>query len=84
MKYIWEKQDIHVGRRVDSRNRNERYIIGYEPGRNHEDGNLILVSLADGLMATKDHTEVSLAEYLNEREDKRGGFRPVDIREDDR
>lgn len=45
MKYIWEPQDIHVGRQVDSHNRAERYMIGYDPSRDTEKGNLLLVSL---------------------------------------
>lgn len=83
MKYTWEPCDIRVGRHVDSHNRAERYIIGYDPRRSSAEGNLILVSFRDGNMVTQGHSEVSLAEYLSERENNRGGFRPVDIREDD-
>ncbi|MBW6122578.1 hypothetical protein KZ843_06685 [Pseudomonas aeruginosa] len=84
MKYTWEECDIHVGRHVDSHNRAERYVIGYDPRRNHEDGNLTLVSLRDGMQITQEHTEASLADYLNDkRSDVSYGFRPVDIRQND-
>ncbi|HEJ2342365.1 TPA: hypothetical protein ACKQHR_001591 [Pseudomonas aeruginosa] len=83
MKYIWEACDIHEGRKVDSHNRAERYLIGYEPQRDAETGNLILVSLRDGMQITKEHTSSSLAEYLNESGTSNGGFRPVDIHLED-
>lgn len=81
MKYTWEPRDIIAGRIVDSYNRTEQYIIGYEVGTS--DDRLLLVSLTDGMIFTKGHTEESMAEYLNERENNRGGFRPTDIRKDD-
>jgi hypothetical protein len=81
MKYIWEAVDIIGGRQVENCSRTERYIIGYEIGY-QKDGRLILVSLTDGMLFTKDHTEESLAEYLNCKGDTRRAFKPVDIRED--
>lgn len=83
MKYIWEACDIHAGRPVDSHNRAERYVIGYDPRRNHENGNLNLVSMRDGMQITQEHTEVSLAAYLNGKEGVYGGYRPVEVCQDD-
>lgn len=85
MKYTWEECDIHVGRQVDSHNRAERYVIGYDPRRNHEDGNLTLVSLRDGMQLTQEHTAASLADYLSGKGSSSSAYayRPVDIRNDD-
>lgn len=85
MKYTWEECDIHVGRQVDSHNRAERYVIGYDPRRNHEDGNLTLVSLRDGMQLTQEHTAASLADYLSDKgsENSRYAYRPVDILQGD-
>lgn len=81
MKYTWEPQDIITGRTIDSYNRSEQYLIGYEVGTS--DNRLLLISLKDGMIFTKGHTETSMAEYLNERDHGRGGFRPTDVRRDD-
>lgn len=78
MKYIWEPQDIHVGRQVDSHNRAERYMIGYDPSRDTEKGNLLLVSLRDGMVTDIGMTAADLAKRFNE-----DSMRAVCVREDD-
>lgn len=78
MKYQWEAQDVVVGRQVDSHNRAERYMIGYDASINTGDGNLLLVSLRDGMLAEKGVTAESLAKRLND-----AGMRAVCIREND-
>lgn len=78
MKYQWEAQDVVVGRKVDSHNRAERYILGYDVSINTEDGNIILVSLRDGMLAKNGLTAEAMAEHLND-----AGMRAVCIREDD-
>ncbi|MFT3987160.1 hypothetical protein [Aestuariivirga sp.] len=65
MKYTWERDDIIVGRLVDTSNRTERSIIGYDLIRDAADGNLALVSLRDGLVIIRDLTAEALAEHLN-------------------
>ncbi|MGI0646779.1 hypothetical protein ACRCPS_17340 [Pseudomonas aeruginosa] len=81
MRYNWEPCDITCGRQVDSHNRAERYVIGYDPSRNHENGNMILYSLRDGMLVTKDHTLASMAAYLNDPAER--AFRPVAVAEGD-
>lgn len=77
MKYQWEAQDVVAGRKVDSHNRAERYMIGYDASIN-TDGNLLLVSLRDGMLVEKGATAEALAQRMNE-----SGMRAVCIREDD-
>lgn len=78
MKYLWETHDVVAGRQVDSHNRAERYIIGYDVSLNECRGNLILVSLRDGMLARKEFTHKEMARYLTE-----SGMRPVGISEED-
>ncbi|HDV6123122.1 TPA: hypothetical protein RJN57_000626 [Pseudomonas aeruginosa] len=78
MKYQWEAQDVVAGRKVDSHNRAERYMIGYDASINSENGNLLLVSLRDGMLVEKGVTAEALAQRMNE-----SGMRAVCIREDD-
>jgi hypothetical protein len=78
MKYQWEAQDVVAGRHVDSHNRAERYMIGYDASINTEDGNLLLVSLRDGMLVEKGVTAAALAQRMNE-----SGMRAVCIREND-
>lgn len=73
MKFTWEEQDIKCGRKVDSHNRSERSIIGYDPSAvGHE--RMALISLSDGMMVVKDKTVAELAVWLNEAKS-----RPVEI-----
>lgn len=74
MLYQWEEHDICCGRQVDSHNRAERYMIGYDPTVMSEEGNRILVSLRDGMLATAGLTESAMADHLNEAK-----MRPVDV-----
>lgn len=78
MKYLWEAQDVAVGRKVDSHNRAERYMIGYDVSIDTEAGNLLLVSLRDGMLAEKDLTAEAMAQRLNDAR-----MRAVCVREDD-
>lgn len=78
MKYQWEAHDVVVGRKVDSHNRAERYMVGYDVSIDTEGGNLLLVSLRDGMLAEKGVTAEALAQYLNI-----SAMRPVSIIEDD-
>jgi hypothetical protein len=78
MKYQWEAHDVAVGRKVDSHNRAERYIIGYDVAINTEDGNLLMVSLRDGMLAKSGETAESMAKHLNE-----SGMRPICVRAED-
>ena len=78
MKYLWEAHDIVEGRKVDSHNRAERYMIGYDVSINREDGNLRLVSLRDGMLATPSLTPEAMAAHLND-----SGMRAVCVREED-
>lgn len=81
MQYNWEPCDIKSGRQVDSHNRAERYVIGYDPSRNHEEGNVLLYSLRDGMLVTQHHTPASMAAYLNDPAER--AFRPVGVVEGD-
>ena len=65
MKYEWEEQDIIVGRRVESPNRSEQYMIGYDPS-SISSNNLILVSLLDGMMTTSSISKGNMAIHFNE------------------
>lgn len=77
MKFTWEEQDIKSGRQIDSHNRAERYIIGYDPSG--ESGkNIAVISLRDGMISTKDHSQESLASWLN-----KSNSRPVGVEMDD-
>lgn len=78
MKYLWEAQDVAVGRKVDSHNRAERYMIGYDVSIDTEKGSLLLVSLRDGMLATKGLTAEAMAAHLNDTR-----MRAVCVREDD-
>lgn len=78
MKYHWEHQDIHAGRLVDSHNRAERYMIGYDASIDSKDGNLLLVSMRDGMLVEKGCTAVAMAARLNA-----SAMRAVCVREDD-
>jgi len=73
MKFEWEPQDVKNGRKVDSHNRAERYIIGYDPKSMGKDC-LVLVSTVDGMIIAAGHTHESMAANLTE-----GRYRPVDI-----
>lgn len=64
MKFVWELQDIKVGRRVWSANRNEEYIIGYDPSISN-DNRYNLVSLLDGMVAIKDKSAFEMGGQLN-------------------
>lgn len=77
MKYEWEELDIKPGRRVDSHNRAEQYILGFDAAINKEQGNLVLVSLADGMVSIKEHSATRMADHLNQCK-----MRPVEIAED--
>jgi|GEM_PF-6518723 len=77
MKYTWEAQDVVSGRHVDTSNRAERYIIGYDPSI-IEGGNLTLVSLRDGMLSQKGLTAEAMAQHLND-----AGMRATCIRDDD-
>jgi len=73
MKFEWEEQDIKSGRKVDSHNRAERYIIGYDPRSMGKD-NLALISLRDGMITSCGKTHAEMAEHLTEAK-----YRPIDI-----
>lgn len=73
MKFEWEEQDIKSGRKVDSHNRAERYIIGYDPRCMGKD-NIALISLRDGMISSAGKTHAEMAAHLTESR-----MRPVDI-----
>ncbi|MEN3238652.1 hypothetical protein PUR29_35000 [Methylobacterium ajmalii] len=77
MKYIWEPCDIRVGRRLRASSGSETWMIGYD-GTSEAKHNLILVSLADGMISLSGQCYESMAIALNDRK-----MRPADIRLDD-
>lgn len=79
MKYIWERCDIQVGRRVFSETRTTEYIIGYNPTIPGHEGNLCLIDLADGLITDSWLTAEKLCERFNSVY-----MRPAEVRTDDR
>lgn len=79
MKFTWEPGDIQVGRRVTAHNRSEDWMIGYEPLTRREDGNILLFSLKDGMIATCGRTAKQMAQHLNE-----SGSIPLDLRADEK
>lgn len=81
MKYIWEEQDIHTGRRVSSWNRAEDYLVGYDASIHSEaDGkpSFALISLIDGMIVAKGMSRQGLVDHLN-----KGGYRPNSIHDED-
>lgn len=84
MKYIWEEQDIHTGRRVSSWNRAEDYIVGFDPSIHSEKQGgpgkpaFALISLRDGMIVAKDLSRQGLVDHLN-----KGGYRPNSIHDED-
>jgi len=77
MKYTWEARDVVSGRTVDTSNRAERYMIGYDPSI-IEGGKMTLVSLRDGMLSQKGLTAEEMAQHLND-----AGMRATCIRDDD-
>lgn len=65
MKYEWEEKDVNVGRRVESLNRSEQFIVGYDPSKDSIN-NLILVSLMDGMMTVSSLSKENMAIHFNE------------------
>lgn len=78
MRYEWEGLDVAPGRLVESHNRAERYILGYDPTIGHEVGNLTLCCLNDGRLAVKNVCREKMANYLNASR-----MRPIELRLDD-
>lgn len=76
MKYDWDMSDIVAGRLVESRNRSERYIIGYVYTNDHNsEAKWHLVSLLDGLIApVEPQTKAAFQSHMNQLE-----MVPVDI-----
>lgn len=77
MKYTWESQDIAAGRLIETHNRSERSIIGYDPSI-PSDSNLAVISLIDGSIIIQRQSRDSLVTWLNESK-----ARPVQIAEGD-
>lgn len=63
MKFGWEASDIKIGRRVGNPGRQERWIIAYDPS-SRSMARYAMVSLNDGMIASKDHTREQLASQL--------------------
>lgn len=78
MKYVWEACDIKPGRRVDTHNRGEESIIGYDPRLlTNEPERYALTSMDDGQLTYRG-TLVEMVSWLN-----KSGHRPKTIWPDD-
>lgn len=65
MKFIWEEQDIEVGKRVTKPGTNEVWIIGYITNPTVDSIKNVLVSLNDGMVAGP-QTIPEITRWLNE------------------
>lgn len=81
MKYIWEEIDVEVGRQIESHNRAEKYVIGYDPNPRSTSSALVLVSLSDGMIVAKDKNKNEMVSFLN-ADGVGHAYRPTDIRQD--
>lgn len=68
MKVSWEVKDIVPGQRVGSLERQEQWMIGYDPSINAAEGNKVLVSLSDGMIAKRGKDQ-DIADCLNSNGD---------------
>lgn len=66
MKIVWEKKDIRPGTRVGHPDRSEQWIIAYFPGVLPTEPRYTLVSLSDGMIASKPETAEDIAVRLTE------------------
>ncbi len=75
MKFIWEPQDIVAGRRMESYNGAEQYLLSYRILQPEgKEGTFSLTSLIDGMTINLDLTHEEMAASLND-----GGYRPLAV-----
>ena len=73
MKFIWEKEDIIMGRRYSKKGIGESFIIGYLVEPSQRDSLICSISLLDGNVITYSSKEI-LADILTQE-----GYHPYEI-----
>lgn len=69
MKIAWEASDIRGGSVVGRKGRDERWMIGYQPGRDNPETRWVLVSLADGCISAGPASAEIIADALTKNGD---------------
>lgn len=64
MKFIWEAIDIVAGQRVGKFNRNETWMIGYDPA-DQSPSKWACISNVDGMISKMGLTKSAMADHLN-------------------